>query len=74
MLVSRLQEAQSLLAEAARILSYESPASEYGHLQVLYCAVLCCTVLYCTVLCHLQAAAEESREQLASYVTSVQSG
>ena len=33
-LVSRLQEAQSLLAEAARILSYESPASEYGHLQV----------------------------------------
>ena len=69
MLVSRLQEAQSLLAEAVRILSYESPASEYGHLQVLYC-----TVLYCTVLCHLQAAAEESRGQLASYLASVQSG
>ena len=31
-LLSRLMEAESLLKEATKILSYECPKSEYGHL------------------------------------------
>lgn len=33
-LLMRLSEAESLLKEAARILSFECPKSEYGHLMM----------------------------------------
>ena len=33
-LLMRLTEAESLLKESSRILSYESPKSEFGHLMV----------------------------------------